>query len=292
VRGTGQGFYNGGVSHPYSDFRADATTPRFVLQYQLTDADMIYATAAKGFRPGGGQSLPSICDADLAAIGLPPGGGEVKSDYLWNYELGSKNRWFDGRLTANFAIYDMEWKNIQQTVELPTCGFQAAVNGAAARSQGGEAELAWIPVTGLTFGASVGYADAKITAVAPNSVSLHVGQPLNGVPKWTSATNVTYQYPTQSLGNMFFRVDFNYVGESLSLNNSPVIGRVRPAYKLLNAKVGTEIHDWQFSLYGKNLLDEYPNLGDAISEIVEYPGRPRYIIGPPLTVGLEIQKKF
>ncbi|HUI63117.1 MAG TPA: TonB-dependent receptor [Steroidobacteraceae bacterium] len=292
AKGTGDGFYNGGPSVLNVGYHAHAATPRFVLQYQVTDDHMVYATAAKGFRPGSGQQLPPICDADLEAIGLPTGTSQIKSDSLWNYELGGKTRWLGGHLTADVAIYDIEWKNIRETVELPTCGFQAAVNGAAARSQGAELEFAWIPVKGLTLGASTGYEDAKITQVAPNSTALFVGQPLSGVPKWTAAANGTFEYPTRSLGTTFLRLDYNFVGQSVSLNNSPIIGRMRPSYRLLNVRAGTRLGDWEYSLYAKNLLNEYANLGDEISEIVEFPSRPRYIVGPPRVIGLEVRKKF
>lgn len=292
ARGWINGFYAGGFTPIGVGYHAKAVTPRLAVEYQVTDRHMIYATTAKGFRPGGGQQLPSSCTSDLEAIGLPPGVSQIKSDSVWNFEVGSKNQWFDGKITANLALYDMEWKNMQENVALPTCGFTAGVNAAGARSQGGELELAWTPVTGVSFGASSGYENAKITAVGMNSVTLYVGQPLNGVPKWTASVNSTLDYHTRTLGRVFFRIDYSFVGSSVSLNNSPVIGQIRPAYRLLNVRVGTEMGDWEYSLYGKNLLNEYPNLGDEISEIVQYPSRPRYVIGPPLSIGLEVRRSF
>lgn len=291
-RGTVDGFYNGGASEFSNTYRTHATTPRYVAQYQFTNDKMAYLTAAKGFRPGANETLPGICNADLEAIGKAAGTFEYQSDSLWNYEGGAKTRWLDGRLLANIAVYDMEWTNIQQVVELPTCGFQAIVNGAKARSQGSELELALTPIRGLTFGSSAGYEDAKITGVAPNSATLYVGQPLNGVPKWTVATYATYEMPTERLGALFFRADYDYVGESESLNNSPLNGRTRPAYNLVNLKIGTTINRFQYSVYAKNILNEHPNLGDMVSEIVELPGRPRYIVGNPFTIGIEVQSRF
>jgi len=289
---TATGFYNGGPSSSSLGSRFNATTPRFSLQYQPTDSNMIYASAAEGFRPGGAQNVPDICAGDLAAIGVSDTTGKYNSDSLWNYELGSKNRWFDGRLVANFAVYDMEWKDIQETVHLPVCGFTWFVNGAAARSQGTEIELTAAPVGGLTLGASGGYEDARITAVASDSGSLYVGQPLNGVPKWTGSANINYEYPTLEFGQLFFRTNVAYVGQSLSLNNSPTIGRTRPSYTLWDARVGTKVQEWECSLYVKNILNKLPNLGDEVSELPELSGRPRWVVGPPRSVGVAFLRRF
>ena len=293
--GTVCGMYWGAcnVDIPHSPYSDKALTPRFTAQYQITDDHMVYAAAAKGFRPGGTESAPSVCATDLAALGLTPGVFEFKSDALWNYEFGAKTKWFDGRLTANIAVYDMEWTGIQQLVRLPICGFQLVVNGAAARSKGSELEVAYVPVEGLTISLSGGYEDAKITAVLPNSGRLFVGQRLNGVPEVTAAASVKYEWATTYLGRMFFRVDDNYVGNSLSLNNSPVIGNYRPAYDLLDLRLGTEMmSNLVVSVYAKNVLDSHPNLGDEIAEVVETMGRPRYIVGDPMSIGVEVQKKF
>jgi iron complex outermembrane receptor protein len=288
------GFYNGGTSWSNLGFKANALTPRFSAQYQATEENMVYATVAEGFRPGGAQTVPDICAGDLAAIGVSTLTSKYNNDSLWNYEVGSKNRWFDGRLIANVSIYDMEWKDVQQVLRLPVCGFDWVVNGAKARSQGAELELAVAPTSGLTLGASGGYEDARITGVAStaSSGSLYVGQPLNGVPKWTGTAYLNYEYPTDSMGRLFFRAEVDHVGSSLSLNNSPLIGQVRPAYTLVDARLGTTLNSWKFALYAKNIGNEHPNLGDEISELVQTFGRPRYVVGPPRTIGIEVRKSF
>jgi hypothetical protein len=56
--------------------------------------------------------------------------------------------------------------------------------------------------------------------------------------------------------------------------------------------VGTKVQEWELSLYVKNILNQYPNLGDEVAEIVEVPGRPRYIVGPPRSIGIAFVKQF
>jgi iron complex outermembrane recepter protein len=274
-------------------YRANKLTPRFLAQYQVSDDKMLYVSSAQGFRPGGPRFIPEICAGDAEKVGLPLGATQYQSDSLWNYELGSKTRWLEGRLTANAAVYDIEWKNIQQSITFPVCGVQTSINGAGARSRGAELELNVAPIRGLVLGFSGGYVDASITGVGPGSGTLYAGQPLNGVPKWTLAGNVTYEFETSNWGKPYLRADVNYVGESLSLNTSPIFGLERPSYTLGNIRIGTVLKsDYDVSVYMKNITNARPNLGDMVGEITSLPQRPEYVIGEARTTGVTIRITF
>ncbi len=49
---------------------------------------------------------------------------------------------------------------------------------------------------------------------------------------------------------------------------------------------------WEASLFVKNLFDVRGNLGDEQSEISELPGRPRWMVATPRTVGIDVKKQF
>src|SRR6185295_650721 len=90
------------------DTSQSSVTPKVGLAYQVNDNNMLYATAAKGFRPpGASQRVPVTCDVDVANFGYVDGSGnpkqplEYKSDSVWSYELGSKNRLFGGRVAVD-----------------------------------------------------------------------------------------------------------------------------------------------------------------------------------------------
>ena len=97
-----------------------AFTPKLGVQYQINEDNMVYATASKGFRPGGAQSkLNSGCDYQLISLGYskpnPNGSGVIAdsptqydSDSVWNYEIGSKNRLADGRLQIDASLFRIE----------------------------------------------------------------------------------------------------------------------------------------------------------------------------------------
>jgi hypothetical protein len=86
-------------STPTSEIEATNTAPRYTAKYTYAAEQMLYASAAKGFRIGGTNSyLPPICNSSLAALGLT-NGQSFQSDSLWSYEVGSKNSFDGDRIT-------------------------------------------------------------------------------------------------------------------------------------------------------------------------------------------------
>ncbi len=268
-----------------------ATTPRFTAKYKFDESNMIYANAAKGYRLGGANSvLPSACGAPYADEETP-----YKSDSLWSYELGTKNSWFDNRLNTRLAAYWIDWKNIQQSILLG-CSFHVTENLGTARSRGAELEIDGTPMPGLYMNAGLGFEDAALTS-APAGSPLPVGSPLNGVPRWTGSLLGDYSWPA-SFGRAFVRAQYSFTGSSISDNNpisvvNPTLAqRERGSYSLVNVFVGGKHESWETSLFVKNLADVRGNLGDEQSEISELPGRPRWMITEPRTIGIDIKKQF
>ena len=132
----GDGLFNGGPTEAHSTAHETGNTPRFLASYKFTDSAMVYATVSKGFRPGFGlDPVGAACDAAFEALGLPLNRTAVKSDSLWNHELGLKTEFLDHRLTVNGAVYLIDWSNIQQNLNLGSCGYSTTVNSGKARSK-------------------------------------------------------------------------------------------------------------------------------------------------------------
>lgn len=292
------GWINGGVgcgpdcgSYSPANHAENTTTPRFTAKYKFDDSDMIYLNAAKGYRIGGENSaLPSICAAEW-----PPGTTQYKSDSLWSYELGSKNTWMDGKVNTRLAAYRIDWNQLQQSILL-ACSFHVTENVGSAVSKGAELEVDGMPFSGLYMNLGLGYEDAAITD-SPVGSPLPVGSALNGVPRWTGSLLADYSFPT-SFGKGFVRGQYSYTGSSIS-NNNPVsvfdptpAGRERGSYSLTNLFVGGKREAWEASLFVKNLFDVRGNLGDEQSEISELPGRPRWQITQPRTIGIDVKRSF
>ena len=282
---------NGGSSAAYAEHGERNTAPRFTAKYQIAANQMIYASAAKGFRIGGTNSLlPDVlCGADLAKLGII-NGQPFKSDSLWSYEIGSKNSWGDGHVRSRFAAYQIDWLGIQQSIYLP-CTFSVVANSGAAQSRGAELEMDLAPIDHLMLNLSLGYENAKITKSTPQSATV-VGQPLSDVPSWSGSLVAQYSIPMGERTG-FIRGDYTYTGTRTSFNNvSPPVGRPLGSYSLANIRTGFSQGSWEFALFARNVFDSHGLVGDLLPEGAELPGRPRFFVVRPRTVGIQIRLDF
>ena len=120
------GPFNGGMTSGSGGASETPVSPKVGVNYK-PDADLLlYASAAKGFRPGGANTpvSASTCANDLAALGLTTAPATFHSDSTWSYELGAKQKTSDNRFLVDASVFYINWKNIQSSVPLLTCGFQ------------------------------------------------------------------------------------------------------------------------------------------------------------------------
>ncbi len=276
---------------PYSGTQAQSGfTPKYGVEYHVDADHLIYANAAKGYRIGGVNSFAaSLCSDGLAAIGVSADDAKsFASDSLWSYEVGAKTSWLDHRVTLNTAAFLIDWKNLQQTLGLGNCGYQATLNIGAARSEGFEVEAAWKPANNVALSLGTGYTDAYITnngGLTGNAAA--VGSRVQNVPKWT--VNAAADVDQDIAGiPAFAHIDYAYVGDSYNNRNAP---RIRPSYDLVNLRTGVHIEKIELALFVKNLTNKAADLGDVPPIVIQYPGRPRIATNTPRTVGLEIRVK-
>ncbi|MBW7836542.1 MAG: TonB-dependent receptor [Sphingomonadales bacterium] len=111
--------------------RSSSVTPRFSLKYNVSDTANVYATVAKGYRFG-----------LVNAVNNPLAPKTYDSDSLWNYEIGAKGVFFDGRVSLESALYYIDWRDFQVNLVLPEGVGNFTVNGGKARSYGAEIAMA------------------------------------------------------------------------------------------------------------------------------------------------------
>jgi iron complex outermembrane receptor protein len=303
---TGNGFFNGGLSDDSSEGSQSGFTPKVEVTAKLTDHNLIYALADKGFRPGGGNnSVPvSSCAADLEKLGLAAAPSTFKSDSVWNYELGSKNTFADGRVALNAAAFYIDWSKIQQTVALPTCGFQFYSNVGAAVVKGGEFELRASPAHGLTVGLEATYADAHITKSIAGTLGA-VGDSVEDSPKLVANADLEYAFSLAGAVSSYARLDYQWHGSQTQQFTRTTTSTVDPftgasyggsltipdpayeqrSYDLLNATIGASWGRWNARLYLDNVLNEHPILGVEDQPTLAFTLRPR-------TVGITASTSF
>ena len=279
---------NGGVSDDYAAHAENDKAPRYTAKYTISADQMVYASAAKGFRIGGTNPyVPPQCGPALTALGIS-NGNEFRSDSLWSYELGLKSAWFDGRVKTRVAIYDIDWKNTQHTVVLP-CEWSIVANVGSTRSRGFELEIDAAPIEHLTVNLSTGFEDAKVAQASQESDTV-AGQPLQNTPRWTAAATVQYSIPFGEREG-FVMAQYTYTDDRVSYNNSSS-GLELPAYSLVNLRAGFNQGPWQAALFVHNLFDTLGVVGDLLPDGAQLPDRPRLFVTRPRTIGIQVRRDF
>jgi iron complex outermembrane receptor protein len=144
---TSEGFstYPGDPSVTPSSTSEHGFNPKLSLAYAASPDLMVYALGSEGFRFGS-PNTPG-----LSAYAIPSGS---KSDTLRNYELGTRSRWDDGRLTLDATLFWLDWRDIQLRLQTPDY-IAYSTNGGKASSKGVEIAATWKPTDAFTWQASV-----------------------------------------------------------------------------------------------------------------------------------------
>ncbi|OYX30522.1 MAG: hypothetical protein B7Y99_11605 [Caulobacterales bacterium 32-69-10] len=244
----------------------DPITPKFGAQYQITDNDMVYVTASKGFRAGGVNANPSpgVCDANLQLqnLSLDSIPRTFASDSVWNYEAGAKLRMLNNRLQVNGSVYRIDWNNVQFQTSVSGCSW--ITNAASARVQGGELEVQANLIRGLNVFSAVGYTDAKYLtdtrAPNPAQTLLAAKDQKFALAPWT--VNVGFRYDHALGGNLrgYVRGDWRWSQAFDQLffglpGYSPDVSRV-PAIDRTNVRAGVEFGEIDLNVFVNNLFNQ------------------------------------
>lgn len=278
----------------------DGINPKVTLTYTMDDDHMVYASASKGFRPGGPNTpVPtSQCASDLANLGLSEAPKAYGSDSLWNYELGSKNQ-FGGRVTLNGAVYFIDWSEIQQQVSM-SCGFPFIGNVGAAESKGIELEIDALLTDHLQVGFGAALSDTEVTKTV-TGVTARVGDEILGVPDTVLNGYVQYSVPLASGYGLRARLDHQYRSSQLmafertirvnvatgGTADLPNPAREQGGYSLTNFSLGFEADSYDVTLYVHNLLDS-----DDVLDSNVLLRMPQVSAPQPRTIGIEATYRF
>lgn len=277
-----------------SDLESDSSsaTPRFSLSYKPNRDLNLYVTVSQGYRFG----LTNYNSGATAGVPLV-----YKSDTLWNYEVGAKVSFLDGRATLNTALYYMDWRDIQTSFR-NTSGQVYITNAGDARSYGIESELLFRPDDRWEINAALTLGTAELTTDNPGIVrraasirgpailGVKAGDDLPGSQNVSATLGVQYNVGTVLGGEVYLRADDIYVGESyvdFQKQGSLKIG----GYNLVNLRASYSRDDYEIALFAENvfnsdgIVNAVPN-GD-ISNGTDWAYRLR-----PRTVGVTLRATF
>jgi outer membrane receptor protein involved in Fe transport len=239
-------------------------TPRFVLNYQPNTDTLFYASAAKGFRPGGiNTTLPDNC---FNGTGVSPqaAAAPFSSDSLWQYEIGTKDSLLDHRMTVSAAIYYIKWKNIQQFIYL-ACGLGIDYNTGEVTGKGGDIEIQWRALDALTLGVTASYTDASFddnVVLGTSDRVVTAGDHLQASP-WNLDLNGEYVWTVNDI-KPYLRLDYQFANAQRSLipytdpDNNPNADATLPGLpetRVLNLRAGVRLNGVDVSLFANNALN-------------------------------------
>ena len=247
-----------------------AVSWRVALEYDLTQDVMLYASATRGYKGLGINSLGGVIDAVKPII---------DPEIPTAFELGWKSELLDHRLRFNGAIFYNTFKNFQAEATTDQNGDGVSefslTSAGKLTTKGVELTLDAKPVDALTLTAAVSYIDAKYNSFvgAPcyfgqtealgcvGGIQDLSGSKLPNVSKWSYTVTGRYDVPIDpaglnlyAMGTWLWRGDHNPTSNPADLIES---------YGTADFFVGIESQDHRFGLqaFVKNAFDKFYRTG-------------------------------
>jgi outer membrane receptor protein involved in Fe transport len=274
------------IVSPYTERTAKSNGWLFKLNasYEFSPRFMAYANAAQGFRPGGANNIPSL-QGDLVTYA---------PDSLWNYEVGVKSRWFGDALTANAALFQIDWQNIQVAARTSDGLFTFLANAGGARIRGAELELSAEPIRGLNLTGAVGYVQGKLTSdqviasFQNASAGGKKGDPL-GMAPWSVSASASYDWElTRELDGMV-RADLTYSGKGRNgFNPADPYFSTQGDFATLNIRTGVQNKRLGAYLFVQNV----GNVNGVASRVSTFGSTNLSFSIPPRTVGINVRLNY
>ena len=254
---------NGAATMEYCDneVRYGRATPRLIVNYDVNDDIMVFASFARGYSAGG-------MNGDIRMRPFEP---EISD----NWEIGMKSRFADDRVQLNVNAFFNEYENQQITVSRIQNGQPTAdlINAQQATLKGIEMEMQATPMANLYLTASMGYisgeydefttTDTRLVGVAPNIVSEEFINDF-GYLDFPSGSNwslhAAYEVPMDNGGMITIGGGWSHRGDSYSTLQQYETS-LQEAYGLLDARIvwdlsnnKTSVAIWGTNLNGKKFF--------------------------------------
>jgi iron complex outermembrane recepter protein len=271
------------------EHRDSRPTGKAALNWQLNESNMVYAMAARGYKPGGFNSLTSQFDPETVN----------------SYEIGWKPSFMDNRVRAQVDAFFNNYNNFQYQILDTTTGESGIQNIANMKTKGLEAQVQG-KFGGFGLDGNVAYLDSQVpTFLSVNTRPLPSGnlgpqcppgvpaqppvcfdygpyaQQQGGgansyAPRWTYNAGINYDIDAGNSMTLTPRVNYAYIGPQFTyLGYSPVSDRIA-GYGLLSAKLTLNLPKWWVELYGTNLTNRAYIAGQqTITVNTEIYGDPR-----------------
>jgi iron complex outermembrane receptor protein len=251
-------------------------SPQVALAYRLRPDKTLYATVGRGYKAGGFNPAS------------PAGSEAYGEEKTWHYEGGVKTLLANGRLSANAAVFYIDWNDLQLNVPNPAVPTQFYIsNVGGAVSKGVEVEVNARPAPGVDVFTAVGYTHARFGAGSVSSAVNVEGNTLPNTPDYTASAGLQYSR-TVGAATVLGRADLVFYG-AFKYDDANTLGQ--DAYSLVNLRLGLTGRLLTGEVFVRNAFDTryiplaFPYASFAPSGFVGEMGAPR-------TAGVSIGVRF
>lgn len=283
-------------------------TPRVLVEYDLGEDTMLYASATKGFKPGGfdtyGITNKQFVDPTPAPFDeffLSTAASEPVSfdqEEIISYEIGAKGSLFDDRGTYSISAYYYEYSDLQLQVVDPETLFSFIVtNVGEAEGMGLEAEVLLNLTDNLQLIANASWSDTEIKdmsdAACGGLASLCKGNPLPLSSKLTASANLLGTFSIAGM-DAFASAEVVY-NDGYSTDQFDLSETTVDDWTEVNLRMGAYLNDsWRVSMFLENATDEEHFAGYSdFRELSDF-GLGLNGVGPssPRTYGFDVTYSF
>ena len=291
-----------------ADAADDSLSGRANIAWHISDAALVYASAARTSKSGG----INMSGLPLTASNLPAlTTAVIKPEQNQTYELGLKSDWLAQRLRVNADIYETTvhdfQANVVDTGPGALRGYLANID--KVRVRGAELDATWQPTAHFAGHLSAAYSDGRYVSYPNGQCPLEKiastttvcdlsGMPLSGLPRWVVSVGAEVQQPltlAQTQGELFLRADASarswVYGDSADSQYTVISG-----YGLVNASLGyraaasPQAAQWELFVWARNLLDK-----DYLQNVTVQAGNSGLIVGTPgeaRSIGVTLRAKY
>ncbi len=204
---------------------AAAFQPKGQVSFHFTDDVMGYASVSRGFRAG---------FFNTGKFQIP--------EHTTDYELGTKTTWLDRRVTADAAVFYIDYSDQQFSTVTTTPPFRVANTIPKTRIHGAELETSFLVSRYLSFDVGMGWIDAEVGG----------GTHPPGVPEFNASVGLDANYPIAGGWKARLHLDDRY-------NSSQYLGQGDilqvPAKNFLDARLGVENDRYSVMAFTRNAFD-------------------------------------
>ncbi len=238
--------------------------PKFVLKYDFDKKSHVYFSVSRGYKTGG-HNIQAFADFLSSALQMSIVNPSAKApdindlitydpEYSWNYEIGGNIDIINNTLSANFAFYYIDVKDVQISQFVKTQQGRITTNAGKAISQGFELGIKFRPCNGFFLYGNYGFADARFKDYKDdkgNYFNNHI--PFSPKQTLSFGGTISYNFRNSSiLDKLTFDSNFSGAGK---IYWTEVNNKSQSFYSTINARLAISKGPFELEFWGKNIFD-------------------------------------